>query len=71
MIRTLTLEDTVKRMHSHGIKIGKDTLAAGIAQGQYPFGICIQREGSQRRVFEIYEAKFERWAEDLDDGESL
>lgn len=67
MIRTMTLEDTVEKMRSHGIKIGKDTLAAGIAQGQYPFGICIQRDGSQRRVFEIYEARFERWVDELED----
>lgn len=67
MIRTMTLDDTVARMRSHGIKIGKDTLADGIAQGQYPFGICIQQAGSRRRIFQIYESRFDRWVDELDD----
>lgn len=60
VIPTLSINEAVLRMRAYGIPTSHKKLGAGIEQGKYPFGISIKSE-SGRRLFEIYEADFERW----------
>lgn len=63
VIKTMTLEQLDKCLREeYGMTTSKTRLADGIAQGAYPFAVCI-REGEGRRLFEIYEKKFREWAE--------
>jgi len=61
-IRTMTINQTLKRLRELGIKTTSSKLGDCIEQGRYPFGICIK--GKQKRWFEIYEADFEKWVQD-------
>ena len=42
MIKTLTLHQASKYLRDKGLSLCSDTLADGLEQGVYPFGVCIR-----------------------------
>lgn len=46
MIETMTLHQASKYLRDKGLSLCSDTLADGLEQGVYPFGVCI-RTGPQ------------------------
>ena len=56
---TLTLQQTAVRFRLAGIATSPNKIRAGIEQGVYPFGICIDLGKS--KVYEIYTAQVEAW----------
>lgn len=66
-IETLTLNQTVRKMRELGIPTSPQKLGNGLEQGKYPFGVCIMSDKG-RRIFEIYKADFERWAQNRIEG---
>lgn len=58
VIRTYTLEQAVNRLRDLGMSIGLKTLKAGLLQGVFPFGNCIELD---RDVIYIYASLFDRW----------
>lgn len=59
MIKTMTLGECMKYLRAHGLSISQDTLANGLEQGVYPFGVCVG--GGKRRVFQIYTRLVDEW----------
>ena len=59
MIKTMTLQECMEHLRVHGLSISQDTLANGIEQGVYPFGLCVI--GGQRRVFHIFPNLLDKW----------
>ncbi len=57
-IETLTIKQAVDELRELGMNITPDRLRAGINQGVFPFGICIQMKNFE---FEIYRVPFEKW----------
>lgn len=63
-IKTMTLDPLDRCLREeYGMKTSKQHLSDGLAQGVYPFGICIQT--GKGRLFEIYEKKVREWADGL------
>ncbi len=61
-LKTLTITETLNILrNTYGMKISQPTLEAGIRQGVYPFGVCIELE---RCVYQIYEAMLYRWIDE-------
>ena len=44
-----------------------DTLADGLEQGVYPFGVCIRTDRS--RVFQIFKKKLDAWISEVEADE--
>lgn len=65
MIKTLTLNEAAKYLRSKGLSLCSDTLANGLEQGVYPFGMCIRNERS--RVFQIFKKKLDAWIAEVDE----
>ena len=59
---TMTLHECAEAFRANQISIGENTLADGIAQGRFPFAVCI--EGT-RRNFLIFRGAFYRWLEEM------
>ena len=57
-IETLTVNEVVDELRALGVKTSPNKIRAGILQGVYPFGICIQMENNE---FEIYRVPFDKW----------
>lgn len=57
-IETLTVKEAVDELRMLGMSITPDRLRAGIDQGVFPFGICIQMKDNE---YEIYRVLFEKW----------
>lgn len=57
-VRTLTTQETVRDLRSHGFPIGIPKLKAGIEQGVFPFGRVIQMENKE---YLIYRSLYEQW----------
>ncbi len=57
-VRTMTTQETVKDLRSHGFPIGVPKLKAGIEQGVFPFGKMIQMENKE---YLIYRRLYEQW----------
>lgn len=57
-VRTLTAQETVRDLRSHGFPIGIPKLKAGIEQGVFPFGTMIQMENKE---YLIYRTLYEQW----------
>lgn len=59
MIKTMSLQECMEHLRVHGLSISQDTLANGIEQGVYPFGLCVA--GEKRRVFQIFSNLLDKW----------
>ena len=59
MIKTMTLQECMEHLRVHGLSISQDTLANGIEQGAYPFGLCVI--GGKLRVFQIFSNLLDKW----------
>lgn len=59
MIETMTLHQASKYLRDKGLSLCSDTLADGLEQGVYPFGVCIRTDRS--RVFQIFKKKLDAW----------
>lgn len=46
MIETMTLHQASKYLRDKGLSLCSDTLADGLEQGVYPFGVCIRTDRS-------------------------
>lgn len=47
MIETMTLHQASKYLRDKGLSLCSDTLADGLEQGVYPFGVCIRTDRSR------------------------
>ena len=59
MIKTMTMQECMEHLRSRGRSSAQDTLANGIEQGVYPFGLCVI--GGKRRVFQIFSNLLDKW----------
>ena len=59
MIETMTLHQASKYLRDKVLSLCSDTLADGLEQGVYPFGLCVI--GGQRRVFHIFPNLLDKW----------
>ena len=57
-IETLTVKEAVDELRMLGMSITPERLKAGINQGVFTFGICIQMKDYE---YEIYRVPFEKW----------
>lgn len=64
MIKTMTMQECMDHLRAHGLSISQDTLANGIEQGVYPFGLCVI--GGKRRVFQIFKKKLDAWISEVE-----
>lgn len=69
MIKTLTLHQASKYLRDRGLSLCSDTLADGLEQGVYPFGVCIRTGRS--RVFQIFKRKLDLWIEEVDENGAI
>ena len=53
-----------KYLRDKGLSLCSDTLADGLEQGVYPFGVCIRTDRS--RVFQIFKKKLDAWISDVE-----
>ena len=60
-IETMTVAECVQALQKMGVKTSPLKLRAGISQGVYPFGVCIDMK---EREFEIYSSLFYKWVEE-------
>lgn len=67
MIQTMDLNQCAAHLRAHGLSISNETLAAGLEQGVYPFGVCIG--GGQRRNFQIFKRLVDEWIKERDEDE--
>lgn len=68
MIETMTLHQASKYLRDKGLSLCSDTLADGLEQGVYPFGVCIRTDRS--RVFQIFKKKLDAWIEEREEYDS-
>ena len=61
MIETMSLNEATEYLRQHGMRITNTTLAAGIEQGLYPFGLCIR--GDVKPVYQIFVRLLDEWIE--------
>lgn len=59
MIKTMDLNTCAAYLREHGLSISNETLANGLEQGVYPFGVCVG--GCGRRVFQIFTRLLDEW----------
>ena len=59
-IATMTLDEARIRLRDVGLGMDKTTLADGIEQGAFPFGVCITTK-HDGRVFKIFARLLEDW----------
>jgi hypothetical protein len=57
-IETMTVHEACMEMRGLGIQTSENKIRAGIAQGKYPWGICINMKTQE---FEIYRTLFDDW----------
>ena len=67
MIKTLTVKEAAAELRKHGMAISDLSLAAGLEQGVYPFGVCIRMERS--RVFQIFPVLLRQWIAEREEAE--
>ena len=58
-IQTMDLNECAAYLREHGLSISNESLAAGLEQRVYPFGVCIR--GGKRRIFQIYTRLVNGW----------
>ncbi len=61
-IVTLNLNECVEYLRERGLSISSPTMAAGIEKGVFPFGVCIDVNGS--RTFKIFKVLLDHWIEE-------
>ena len=58
-IQTMDLNECAAYLREHGLSISNESLADGLEQRVYPFGVCIC--GGKRRIFQIYTRLVDKW----------
>lgn len=58
IVKTITVDEAVKRMQEAGMKISGQRIRAGIIQGVYPWGEHVKMKMDE---FTVYEKMFDRW----------
>jgi len=58
-IETLNVQECVSYLRAHGLRISYEKLRAGLQQGAYPFGHCI--DCGKSMAFEIYKRLLDEW----------
>ena len=58
-IVTMDLNECAAYLRDRGLRISNETLADGLEQGVYPFGVCLG--GGKRRVFQIFKRLLDEW----------
>lgn len=61
-IKTLDLDGARIKLRAAGLGMDKTTLANGIEQGVFPFGVCVRNESG--RVFKIFDRLLDEWIEE-------
>ena len=59
MIETMNVQECMLYLRAHGLKIGYDKFRAGLQQGVYPFGHCI--DCGKSNSFDIYKRLVDEW----------
>ena len=57
-LSTVTPDEATELIRGAGVQICTQTLRAGIEQGVFPFGVCIQQD---KRIFIISKKKLIEW----------
>lgn len=60
-IATMDLNTCARYLREHGLSISNTTLADGIQQGVFPFGICIYEPDDEIRTFKIFSRLVDEW----------
>ena len=64
-IETISVAEATERLRALGVKISSPTLRAGLQQGVYPFGVCIQPEDEDGHpVYQIFVRLLDQWIEE-------
>lgn len=58
IVKTITVQEAADLMRQAGIKTSPEKVRAGIQQGVYPWGDCIQLGGP---VYTVYSRMFFEW----------
>lgn len=67
ILKIITVKEAVDRLRQAGMNANEVRLRAGIEQGVYPWGVCIQMNSC--RVFEVYDVLLERWIDERAEDE--
>lgn len=59
MIETMNVQECLTYLRAHGLKISYEKLKAGLIQGVYPFGYCI--DCGKSKSFDIYKRLVDEW----------
>ncbi|MBD8948255.1 MAG: hypothetical protein EGR97_13205 [Clostridiales bacterium] len=57
-IETMTIQEVYEALQRLGVRTTPVKFRAAIAQGAYPFGICVNMK---EQSFEIYRTLFDKW----------
>ena len=60
-IETMTIQEVYEELQQLGVKTTPVKIRAAIAQGKYPFGICVNLK---EQSFERYRTLFEKWVDE-------
>lgn len=60
-IPTMTLNECAAYLRSFGLSISNTTLADGIEQKEFPFGVCIRDDEDEIRTFKIFTRLVDEW----------
>lgn len=63
MIRTLTPAAAAQYLRERGMSTSAETLRAGIQQGVFPFGTCVEMP-SGSATYTIYQRLLDQWIEE-------
>lgn len=66
-IETLDLDGARIKLREFGLGMDKTTIANGIEQGVFPFGVCIRNDNG--RVFKIFDKLLDIWIAERAVGE--
>lgn len=61
MIPTMTVNQCAEYLRARGLSITNTTLADGIEQKVFPFGICIRDDEDDLRTFKIFSRLVDEW----------
>lgn len=61
ILTTMTLNECAAYLRKHGLGISNVTLANGIEQGAFPFGVCIREPDGETRTFKVFRRLVDEW----------
>ena len=63
-LHEISAQEALKILHDNGSRIGLQRLYAGIRQGVFPWGICIDMEDGKKPCYTVFYAPLMRWIEE-------